>query len=178
MKLLIDWLKKILRDNKNIEIERKFLLTNKEVDMFFNINKFNLSKREEIIQFYIDENPEMRARKVKGEFKTKYYFTIKSKGNMCREEYEIEVSQKFYNMLLSKRIYERIIKTRFTFNIGRGQKVELDMYKDMDLNIVEVEFKSKRKANKFKAPDYFGKEVTDDTRYKNMSLAKNGLSKD
>ena len=50
---------------------------------------------------------------------------------------------------------------------------ELDIYHGINegLCVVEVEFKSKSQAKKFKAPNWFGKDVTKNTFYKNSMLS-------
>jgi CYTH domain-containing protein len=40
--------------------------------------------------------------------------------------------------------------------------------------LAEVEFTSQEGSEKFQPPDWLGEEVTDDTRYKNQSLAQKG----
>jgi adenylate cyclase len=39
---------------------------------------------------------------------------------------------------------------------------------------VEVEFKTEEESDQFVIPNWFGKEVTDDEKYKNKNLAMSG----
>jgi len=39
------------------------------------------------------------------------------------------------------------------------------------LKVVEVELKSRKEAEKFLAPEWFGAEITEDENYKNANLA-------
>ncbi|WP_244654007.1 hypothetical protein [Lentimonas sp. CC4] len=43
------------------------------------------------------------------------------------------------------------------------------------LIVAEVEFKSEAASASFSLPDYFGDEVTEDKRYKNKTLALEGI---
>ena len=57
---------------------------------------------------------------------------------------------------------------------------ELDLFDD-DLagkRLVEVEFTDDESADAFVAPDWFGREVTEDGRYTNASLARYGWPTD
>jgi CYTH domain-containing protein len=51
---------------------------------------------------------------------------------------------------------------------------ELDVYggKLEGLLVVEVEFDSKEQAGRFTPPDWFGDEITEDSRFRNAALAK------
>ena len=40
---------------------------------------------------------------------------------------------------------------------------------------MEIEFPTEEEANNFQAPEWLGKDVTNDKNYKNQSLAKNGI---
>jgi CYTH domain-containing protein len=46
------------------------------------------------------------------------------------------------------------------------------------LVLAEVEFPSREKSEEFEPPDWFGKEVTEDIRYKNQNLAQKDVPKD
>ena len=58
-------------------------------------------------------------------------------------------------------------------------RYELDVYQaDLSpLSVLEIEFESETDAKAFIAPTWFGKEVTDDKRFSNAELAKNGIPK-
>ena len=134
-----------------MEIERKFLITKK-------IDLSNL-KYDDITQGYITVDPEVRVRK-KGE---KYYLTSKSEGNLVREEREKEISAETYYSLMQDRYY-----------LPYGKYIiEIDKYcSRLDgLIVAEVEFETEEEANLFAPPEWFGREVTYDKRFKNKNLA-------
>ena len=43
------------------------------------------------------------------------------------------------------------------------------------LRIAEIEFSTDVESDNFRCPEWFGEEVTEDERYKNWSLALNGI---
>jgi len=148
------------------EIERKFLV--KELP-----KGYKEWKSEEILQGYIiaGDDGEVRIRK-KG---NRYYLTVKGAGDLSRPEKEIELTEEQYKTLWPLTIGRRIKKVRYEKELGHSI-AELDIYKEKlkGLKIVEVEFTSEKEANNFKAPPWFGEEVTRDARYKNKNLAVNG----
>ena len=146
-----------------MEIERKFLV--KEMPCLDGCEK------SEIVQGYISLTPETRVRKRDN----KYYLTIKGEGDVVREETEKEVSEKEGRALFSRVESKLIEKTRYLVNIG-NYTAELDIYKShlKGLVVVEVEFETEEEALAFTPPDFLGREVTCDKRYKNKNLATTG----
>ena len=65
-------------------------------------------------------------------------------------------------------------KTRYLIPLEGGLIAELDVFKDRlcGLVFVEVEFPSLDAANNFKKPDWLGKDVSDDKRYRNSKIVK------
>ena len=149
----------------NREIERKFLVKSLP----------NLDKRtkDKILQGYISKSPEVRVRQ-KGSL---YFLTIKSQGALNRKEFETLITLSHFKTLWYDFIEEYISKTRYYIRLNQQSIAELDIYHDEleGLITVEVEFESEEEANNFTPPDWFGKEVTYDSRYKNKNLAVNGL---
>ncbi|MEO0166524.1 MAG: adenylate cyclase, partial [candidate division WOR-3 bacterium] len=89
-----------------------------------------------------------------------------------RDEREIQLSQKQLRVLWPITKGRRIEKIRYKIK-SDNKIIYLDIYKGKlkGLKIAEVEFKSVKEAKKFKPPEWFGKEVTYDKRYKNKNLA-------
>ena len=85
-----------------MEIERKFLVNN----IPFSLNNLKFSK---IGQGYISINPVIRVRQLDDS----YYLTVKSKGLMCREELELEITFDEFNALKTKINYNLIFKYRY-----------------------------------------------------------------
>ena len=151
------------------EIEKKYLVTT-----FPEINE-NIN-RYEIMQGYIfiTDSMELRLRKKSD----KYFQTIKTGEGLNRGEYEIEISANQFEVLWHLTENKRVEKTRYEINYN-GFLVELDVYKGIlgGLMTAEVEFNTEDEIQNFNPPDWFGEDITLDNRYKNKSLALNGLPK-
>ena len=156
------------------EIERKFVV--KKLPDLTNITPLDLT------QTYL-KAPEGEERRVRSINNKTFVMTIKrpiSSDGLTREEVEKEISKEDYELFLTQKIGNTIHKTRYKIPAGNGLVYELDIYHDKlkGLEIVEVEFSSEKEAKEFENPDWFGKEVTSDKRYKNASLAKKGIPKE
>ncbi len=151
-----------------MEIERKYLCD--EVD--FDLSKYPY---KDIDQAYISIKPTIRIRKQNDE----YVLTIKGKGSIAREEYELMISKKEYEDLLKKVETKIVSKRRYFIPLENGYTAEYDIYKGelTGLYTVEVEFKSMEDSEKFIPPKWFKEEVSEDGRYKNTVLALYGLPK-
>lgn len=150
------------------EIERKFLIDS---------IPFDLEKYEylEIIQAYIavdTTGTEVRIRKIG----KKYLQTVKSKGDLIRNEYEFEISKEQFDNLWLFTEGKRLKKNRYFIDIEQ-HTITIDVYDDSlnGLKVAETEFKNKEEAEAFISPKWFGKEVTSDNRYKNINIVKFGL---
>lgn len=150
------------------EVEKKWLVTGDLPDL-------NGIKGKEVIQGYIavtSDGTEVRVRQ-KGD---KYFQTIKSDGGLVRGEIEVELTKNQFDDLWQATVGRRLEKTRYEIEFG-GATIELDVYKGdlAGLNVAEVEFASVRDSETFAPPRWFGKEVTEDKRFKNKNLAINGI---
>ena len=149
-----------------MEIERKFLC---------NMPAFDLSpfKSTRIIQYYISVSPVIRIRRTD----TAFYLTVKGRGEIAREEFEMALTEKQFIGLSKKADYPPIEKTRYFIPLKNGLTAELDIYYGSlsGLLTVEVEFSSVSDAEGFTPPEWFGRDVSADNRYKNASLYINGL---
>lgn len=150
-----------------MEIEKKYLLRN--------MNILECKNYTRVEQHYVclSQYREVRVRS-KG---LKYFLTIKGGGLLERNEWESEISQETYEALIPASIGS-VIKDRYEILLPSGEVAELDIYRG-NLEApghvtVEVEFDNAEQAENFQEPDWFGKEVTDDARYKNKNLAING----
>ena len=171
--------------SKTYEIERKWL-TNIN-DLPFDLKNEENVENVEMEQAYLCFNPEIRVRKLNNIF----ILTIKnnmSENGLQREEYEYTLSKNEYEKLYEKRdsTTRTINKTRYD-RVQDGVLYHIDVYHDEleGLATVEVEgpkqgetFESQEEANNFKPASWVGKEVTDDVRYKNGYLAKDGMPKE
>jgi CYTH domain-containing protein len=152
-----------------MEIERKYLLDK---------IPFDLSGHEklEITQAYISTDPHIRLRRSNSD----YFLTFKESGQIARVEVEKPITKEQYEHLWTKVETKAVDKDRYIIPLDSGLKAELDVYKgELDgLLTVEVEFESLDDAMSFTPPDWFGKDVSEDYRYKNTALALYGLPND
>ncbi len=148
-----------------MEIEKKYLT--KEVP--FSINRFEC---KQITQAYLSFRPTIRIRKSQED----YFLTIKGKGHVAREEFEIPITQKEFEQLSVKTEGKQVRKKRYLIPIEKGYTAEVDVYEGplAGLMTTEVEFPTMEEAEGFVAPPWFGKEVSEDHRYKNTSLSLYG----
>jgi adenylate cyclase len=103
--------------------------------------------------------------------------TVKSGAGMSRAEHEIEISREQFQALWPATEGARIQKRRHKLPAGGELQIELDVYGGTleGLIVAEVEFDDPWAAESFRAPYWFGREVTDDSAYKNHRLALEGL---
>ena len=102
--------------------------------------------------------------------------TIKTGSGRNRHEIERDLDQDEFDAIWAAATELRIAKRRHRIDIGNGLTAELDLY-DGSLagrRLVEVEFDSDDAADEFEPPDWFSREVTEDNRYTNSSLARYG----
>lgn len=104
------------------------------------------------------------------------WLTVKSGAGRVRVEEEIEIEPDRFERLWPLTEGLRIEKTRYEIDAGDGVVIELDVYTgDLDgLVTAEVEFDSEEAADAFAVPDWLGPDVTEDVRYKNQRLARDG----
>ena len=146
-----------------IEIERKFLVC----EIPFDLSEY---KSFEITQGYISFTPEIRIRKKGHEF----IYTEKGEGDVSRPENNKPINEEKYEILRNAVQGNLIEKTRYEIPLGNNLTAELDIYHGQleGLITVEVEFDTHEDEQSFIAPDWFGKDVTFDRRYKNKNLAQ------
>ena len=154
-----------------MEIERKFLVN--EIPQ--NLDSY---KKFEIEQGYISTKPTIRIRKIN----KKYVLTVKSKFAVCKSdgdpiinnELECEITEKEYEALKERINGDLIQKFRYIIPLEQELEAELDVFQGRLLGLVfaEVEFTSVEEANNFNKPTWFGRDVSDDRRYRNSEIAK------
>ena len=153
-----------------MEIERKFLVEIVPEDLM-NYPCF------EIAQGYLDVRnfeDELRVRR-KGK---EYFLTFKSGEGLERDEFEVEITAETFQGIWPLTEFKRVEKTRYEIPCG-FLKIDLDIYKGRleGLATAEIEFDSIRASRTFYVPEWFGKEITYDDRYKNKNLAIHGYPK-
>ena len=102
--------------------------------------------------------------------------TVKHGGGRTRVEVEVPIEAGAFERLWPLTQGRRIEKTRHLVPAGDGLVIELDVYGGdlAGLVVAEVEFPSEAAADSFVAPEWLGRDVTADDRYKNQRLALDG----
>jgi CYTH domain-containing protein/CHAD domain-containing protein len=102
--------------------------------------------------------------------------TVKKGLGWTRREEEIPLEPQQFERLWPLTEGRRVEKVRHLIPTDDGLTIELDTYaKELDgLATAEVEFDSEARAEAFAPPPWFGPEVTDDPRYRNARLARDG----
>lgn len=134
---------------------------------------------DEIIQGYICTDPVVRVRR----YGEEYFLTVKGKGMLVREEYEMPLTKEAFDGLIKKCDGIIITKTRYRIPVGKtdtGDELtaEVDIFHGCHegLKLIEVEFKSIDEAKAFVPPEWFLREVTEDGRFSNSCLSEHRLS--
>ena len=153
----------------SIEIERKFLVAEPPSDL----TRWPSSAIEQGYLAVADDGTEVRVRRRDGRAAV---LTVKSGGGRQRVEEEIDIEPERFERLWPLTEGRRVEKTRYEIPAGGGLVIELDVYAGALHGLVtaEVEFPSEEVAEAFTAPDWLGPDVTDDPRYKNQRLARDG----
>ncbi len=164
-------------ENKNIEIERKFLVKSPQNDIVISdfLDK-EASRKFTIQQGYILASKEKTVRiRIKAD---KGFITIKSEANengFSRFEWEKEISLNDAEQLLELCDEYIIDKTRYEV-IFKGKTFEVDVFHGIHDGLLLAELELKTEDEPFEKPDWLGEEVTGDVRYYNAWLSKNTTS--
>ena len=151
----------------------------KEIERKFCVRKMpNLAACTgvEIAQGYLAVGgTEVRVRR-KGD---QFYQTVKMGTGVKRTEVEMALSRAQFDLLWPLTAGRRVKKVRYELTEGKWT-IELDVYRGRlkGLVVAEVEFESVAESARFVPPPWFGRDVTDDDRYKNANLAQRGLPDD
>ena len=104
-----------------------------------------------------------------------HLLTVKGGRGEVRTEVTVPVSREQFNDLWAMTEGRRITKQRWVLPYDPQGEVEVEVDRfdgELDgLLIAEVEFGSLEASRAFSPPDWFGREVTDDQRYRNAALA-------
>jgi adenylate cyclase len=98
--------------------------------------------------------------------------TFKVGRGTSREEREVKLSAQQFAALWPATAGRRLRKFRY-YVPWKGVIIEIDIYRgeNKGLVVAEVEFRNQAACRKFKAPSWFGAEVTGVKRYSNVRLA-------
>jgi adenylate cyclase len=147
-----------------LEIERKFLVRSLP-------DGFERLPSVPIRQGYAEDG--LRFRQKGG----RYYETRKIGSGLVFEEREREITRDEFERNWPLTEGRRLEKSRTEIALGAGLVAEVDLFEGnlSGLRYVEVEFRDVESARAFTPPGWFGREVTDDLRYRNSSLARLGI---
>jgi adenylate cyclase len=157
------------------EIERKYRINLENLPDDIDLTEV---RRSELQQGYIAvgaDGSETRVRSFDGE---RFELTTKSPGMIAREEQTIKLTAEMFESLWEQTAGSRVEKTRYYIPFG-DLMIELDIYHGHLEGLVtaELEFDGRRaeamiRANTFEPPQWFGEDISFDSRYKNHSLAQ------
>ena len=150
------------------EVERKFVLPGRPAGL-------ERHPARRIEQGYLAIDPagaEVRLRRKGG----KTLMTVKTGIGLVRGEEEFALDAERFERLWAMTEGRRVVKTRHEVALG-DLVAEVDVYAgDLDgLLTAEVEFPDEASARAFVAPEWLGRDVTDDPRYGNRVLAVEGI---
>ena len=148
-----------------IEIERKFLVDKRK------IRGLNYFSEERIFQGYLSRDPTVRVRMTD----ERAFLTIKSATRgIERQEFEYEIPLADAEKLL--RLCGSEVLKKYRRKISHGGHVwEVDFFAGRHAGLIIAEVELKRADEPIDLPDWVTKEVSNDSRYFNSNLVKNGL---
>jgi CYTH domain-containing protein len=151
------------------EVERKFLVIDAPPDL----TSFPGS---EIRQGYLAVDPDATEVRVRSRDHA-FVLTVKQGRGRSRAEVELDLDQETFDRLWPLTKGRRVEKRRYVMPAGEGIVMEVDVYSGAlaGLVVAEVEFPDDDRADAFDPPSWFGPEVTHDPRFKNQSLARDGM---
>ncbi len=122
-------------------------------------------------QSYLSLSPEVRIRRYEDLERAgavSFDLTIKSDGTLAREEVIKELTEEEYHVLASLLKLPPIVKDYTNYEMG-GYVLEfsvVDPGRPGGFSYAEVEFPTLEEAERFQAPEWFGREMTYETPYK------------
>jgi adenylate cyclase len=151
-----------------VEIERKFLVPELPPDL----ERWPATRIEQGYLAIGGDGTEVRVRRRGGDA----VLTVKGGGGRSRVEEEFPIDDERFARLWPLTQGRRLEKTRHVIATHEGLNIEVDVYSGAlsGLLVAEVEFGTEEGADAFEPPAWFGREVTDDARFKNQRLASEG----
>ena len=115
-------------------------------------------------------DPTIRIRK----WDDDYILTVKGKGFLAHEEFELPLTAESYARLMTKTEGRVIAKTRYIIPYENDLVIELDhFYSPREgLWLAEVEFPDIKTAEEFVPPAWFAEDVTGDPAYYNSAMSR------
>jgi CYTH domain-containing protein len=148
-----------------LEIERTFLVKN--------IPNLTSIKQTKIKQGYISSPPSPLRIRQKGDiFELTKKIPLKENDYSSNEEINILLTEYEFNKLWTQ-VEKSLEKSRYCIDIGENLIAELDIFEGglSGLVFVEVEFPSQEIMESFIPPEWFGKDITQESFSSNSFLA-------
>ncbi|AZN39083.1 CYTH domain-containing protein [Paenibacillus albus] len=156
-----------------LEVERKFLLPVYPAALVQSGELVILSEQR-IDQTYlaIADSQELRVRRLVDLATGTVHFThtFKSGGGLVREEIEYDISEGLYEQVMQAFQAIPLTKNRITARWNDTTTVEIDIYDQIQLTVLEVEFESEKEALAFVPPDWFGQDISSAKEYSNKKV--------
>ena len=151
------------------EVERKFVLAGRPPGL-------DEHPARRIEQGYLAIDPagsEVRVRRKDDET----LMTVKAGFGLVRAEEEFAIEAERFERLWALTEGRRVVKTRYLVPLDGSLVAEVDEYDEQlaGLFTAEVEFPDAAAALAYAPPSWLGREVTEDPRYNNRSLAVDGI---
>jgi adenylate cyclase len=157
------------------EIELKYLVDLGKLPENIDLNE---AEQSHLRQGYIAIGADGSETRVRSFDDERFELTTKSPGMIARDEQTITLTKGMFEGLWTQTSGRRVIKTRYYIPLD-GIMIELDVYEGhlQGLVTAEVEFDGRPteamvRATTFEPPEWFGKNISEDRRYKNHSLAE------
>lgn len=157
------------------EIERKYLVDMDKLTKVIDLNSF---PKKRLRQGYVAIGADGSETRVRSFDDKRFELTTKSPGMIARDEQTIKLSREMFEALWHQTAGRLVIKTRYYIPYGR-ETIELDVYEGHLSGLVtaEVEFDGRPseamvRASTFEPPEWLGADISEDSRYKNHSLAQ------
>lgn len=148
------------------EIERKFLLA-KGTSIPLPAKLEQTSIKQGYI--FLEKGKHLRIRIYQ---KLKAFICLKYTSGPIRDEYEYLIPLED-GIEIYKKCDAKLEKKRTTFKRGK-ETYDIDTYPN-GITAVEVEFQSLKDAKKWVKPHWIGEEITGNSKYSNIQLAKQNL---
>lgn len=147
-----------------VEIERKFLVRD--------LSWMGMIKtRTEICQGYLSDMSGPVTVRVRTADDQAFLTVKENVGGCSRQEIECPIPLKEARELLSMCQFGQIDKTRYVVPY-RGKDWEVDVFGGLNRGLIIAEIELLSESDGFVVPPWVGSEVTHDTRYFNLALAK------
>ena len=158
-----------------VETELKYLINLDELPETIDLSAV---PKNHLRQGYIAIGVDGSETRVRSFDDERFELTTKAPGMIARGEQTVSLSREMFEALWHQTAGRLVIKTRYYIPFGQ-ETIELDIYEGhlQGLATAEVEFNGRSteamiRAKTFEPPEWFGKNISEDSRYKNHNLAQ------